>query len=151
MSGKRIINIDEAHLTKSVFVRKAWGVRGVNIRQLEKPLGHSLGIIAAVDNLGASYFAVTQCSNGSRVFGTFIQRLALLLDAEDANWRDNTILVLDGATTHHSEEARRALSALQIPAMISGPYGFDGSPAEKLFALLKVGDLNPGQIKTGKR
>ena len=35
--------------------------------------------------------------------------------------------------------------------MIAGPYGYDGAPAEKLFALLKIGDLNPANIKTGKR
>ena len=75
----------------------------------------------------------------------------MLLDTEDQDWRERTILVLDGASIHRSEETRRAMAALRIPAMIAGPYGFDGSPAEKLFSLLKVGDINPWMIKTGKR
>ena len=75
----------------------------------------------------------------------------MILDTEDQDWRENTILVLDGASIHRSEETRRAMTALRIPVMIAGPYGFDGSPAEKLFSLLKVGDLNPWMIKTGKR
>ena len=43
------------------------------------------------------------------------------------------------------------MAALQIPTMISGPSGSDAAPAEKLFALLKAGDLNPASIKTGKK
>ena len=77
--------------------------------------------------------------------------LSRQLDGEDPDWRDNTILVLDGAAYHRGTEARKALAALRIPTMIAGPYGYDAAPAEKLFALLKVGDLNPFCIKTGKK
>ena len=145
MAGKRVINIDEANLSKTNFVRQAWQIRGKTLRPFKNPL------IAAVDNLGASYFSVSQTVNNSRTFSTFLQRLVLILDAEDPDWRDETILVLDGALTHRSEETRRAMAALKVPVMIAGPYGFDGSPCEKLFALLKVGELNPDDIKTGKR
>ena len=151
MAGKRVINIDEAHLPSASYLRKGWGVKGVELRPHTKELGHSLGMIAAVDSNGASYFAISQYSNGSRVFSTFLQRLVITLDGEDTYWRDNTIIMLDGAVTHRSEETRRAMAALRIPAVIAGPYGFDGSPCEKLFAHLKVGDLNPWSIKTGKR
>ena len=58
--------------------------------------------------------------------------------------------MLDGAKIHRSEETRRAMAALRIPVMIAGPYGFDGSPAEKLFAILKTGELNQWGVKTGK-
>ena len=43
------------------------------------------------------------------------------------------------------------MAALDLPIIFAGPYAFDASPAEKLFAYLKVGDLNPGELKTGKR
>ena len=75
----------------------------------------------------------------------------MVLDSEDPDWRNSSVLVLDGASIHRSEETRRAMAALKIPVMIAGPYGFDGSPCEKLFAQLKVGKLNPDCIKTGKR
>ena len=81
----------------------------------------------------------------------FLQRLALQLDCEDPDWRNDTLLVLDGAKTHRSEETRRAMAALQLPVMIAGPYGFDGMPAETVFSLLKVGELNPWRTATGKR
>ena len=75
----------------------------------------------------------------------------MVLDSEDPDWRNSSVLVLDGASIHRSEETCRAMAALKIPVMIAGPYGFDGSPCEKLFAQLKVGNLNPDCIKTGKR
>ena len=43
------------------------------------------------------------------------------------------------------------MAALEVPTMLAGPYGYDASPCEKLFAHLKVGDLNPADIATGKR
>ena len=85
------------------------------------------------------------------VFSTFLQRLALQLDCEGSDWRNDTLLVLDGAKTHRSEETRRAMAALQLPVMIAGPYGFDGMPAETVFSLLKAGELNPWRTATGKR
>ena len=82
---------------------------------------------------------------------TFMLRLATVLDAEDPDWRDNTIVVVDGASYHRSEETLAALARLDIPYMIAGPYGYDGSPIETLFAHVKVGDLNPAYMSTGKK
>jgi len=114
-------------------------------------MGQSLSLIVAIDNFGGSYFTVTHGMIDSRVFSTFMQRLALQLDSEDSDLRNDTLLELDGATTHRSKETSRAMAALQIPAMIGGPYGFDGMPAETVFSLLEAGDLNPWRIPTGKR
>ena len=132
-------------------MRRSWGISGESLRQLSKPLGHRLTVFAGVDTYGRTYFTLCQRGNDCRVFGGFLHRLAGQLDGEDPDWRDNTILVLDGASYHRGAETCRVLAALQIPTMIAGPYGYDAAPAEKLFALLKVGDLNPFGIKTGKR
>ena len=78
-------------------------------------------------------------------------RLTAILDAEDPDWRQHTIIMLDGASYHIRGDALKAMAALRVPVMFAGPYGYDGSPAEKLFAHLKIGDLNPAGIKTGKR
>ena len=114
-------------------------------------MGHRLTVIVGVDTFGKTYFTLSQASNDGRIFGAFLQRFAGQLDSEDPDWRANTILVLDGAAYHRGDEACQALAALKIPTMISGPYGYDGAVAEKVFALLKVGDLNPFGIKTGKK
>ena len=43
------------------------------------------------------------------------------------------------------------MTALDIPVMLTGPYGYDASPCETLFAHLKLGDLNPDDVQSGKR
>ena len=116
-----------------------------------KPLGHRLSLIAAVDTLGQTYFAVSQSIIDSAVFSAFIVRLVAILDAEDWNWRESTVIVFDNATYHTSDETMEALRVHDVPTMLTGPYGYDGSPCEKLFAHFKYGDFNPGNIKTGKR
>ena len=59
MAGKRVINIDEASLTRTDFLRKGWGMNGKALRPIKHPLGHKLTLIAAVDNFGQSFFSVT--------------------------------------------------------------------------------------------
>ena len=61
------------------------------------------------------------------------------------------MIVLDNASYHRSDEVRKAMTALDIPVMLTGPYGYDASPCEKLFAHLKLGDLNPDDVQSGKR
>ena len=102
MSGKRILNVDEANLNQATFVRKGWGISAAAMRHVTKPLGYRLTLTAGVDTNGRSYFAVSQQGNESRLFGTFLLRLASCLDAEDPDWRENTILLLDGCSYHRS-------------------------------------------------
>ena len=107
--------------------------------------------MAAIDTDGLTYFAISQSTTDQRVFGAFMVRLSTILDSEDPDWREHTIILLDGASYHVRGDAMKAMGALKIPVVFAGPYAYDGSPAEKLFAHLKVGDLNPACIKTGKR
>ena len=107
----------------------------------------SASLAVAARTLASSSFS----RSDSAVFSAFLVRLAAILDAEDQDWRETTVLYFDNATYHWSEDAVRAMTAFQIPAVLAGPYGYDGSPCEKLFAHMKVGDLNPADIATGKR
>ena len=52
IAGKRIINIDEASLGQSCFVRRVWSVAGGANRHMPRPLGHRLSILAGVDTFG---------------------------------------------------------------------------------------------------
>jgi hypothetical protein len=151
MEGKRVINIDESAVSQGVFIRKGWCISGSAAGHGVKPFGHRLSLLSAVDTDGKIYFALSQSTTDQRVFGTFMLRLAQILDHEDPDWRRYTICLLDGATYHVRNDALKAMAALKIPVMFAGPYAYDGSPAEKLFAHLKFGDLNPAGIKTGKR
>ena len=40
---------------------------------------------------------------------------------------------------------------LQLPTIYTGPYSYDAAPAESVFAALKLGELNPERLPTGKR
>ena len=59
MTGKRVLNIDEASISQTAFIRKGWGSRGKSIRHITKPLGHRLTLTAALDTDGRTYFAVS--------------------------------------------------------------------------------------------
>ena len=61
------------------------------------------------------------------------------------------MVVWDNATYHTSEETRAVIRSLGIKLMYTGPYSYSSSPAELLFSALKIGELNPDQLATGKR
>ena len=60
VDGKRVINIDESAVGQAVFIRQSWCLKGHKNTHLIKPFGHRLSLIAAIDNLGQAYFAVSQ-------------------------------------------------------------------------------------------
>ena len=38
-----------------------------------------------------------------------------------------------------------------MPIIFTGPYSYSAAPAELVFAALKLGDLNPNRLPTGKK
>ena len=61
----------------------------------------------------------------------------------DPEWRTHTIFQLDNAQFHKSDWIIDKLVDFQVPVMYSGTYSYDGSPVEKIFASIKMRDLNP--------
>ena len=59
LAGKRIINIDESAMGQGMFVRQSWAMGGRKNTHQIKPFGHRLSLVAAVDSLGQTYFAVS--------------------------------------------------------------------------------------------
>ena len=43
------------------------------------------------------------------------------------------------------------LARMQLPTMYTAPYSYSAAPVELVFAALKLGDLNPNRLPTGKR
>ena len=81
----------------------------------------------------------------------FLSQLARQLDAESPDWRDNTVLLLDGAKYHTSEETRVIMKKLQLPVIFSGPYAYSSAPIELMFSGLKTGQLQAANEATGKK
>ena len=81
----------------------------------------------------------------------FLTNLAQILDNEDPNWRDNTVILWDNAPYHTSDDTKVIIHQLGLQIIYSGPYSFSAAPIETLFSGLKLGELNKDDSSTGKR
>ena len=108
-------------------------------------------ILMAIGTNGEVYCSLTQVNTDSRVFCLFLSSLARKLTKEDRNWRDNTVILCDGARYQTSSESLTHMKALGFQACISAPYSYSTAPIEYAFGFLKSIDLNPKRLKTGKK
>ena len=46
---------------------------------------------------------------------------------------------------------KQRLAKMRLPIIYSGPYAYTTAPAESCFAAIKLGDLNPNRLPTGKK
>ena len=65
-------------------------------------MGTRLALIAALDTEGRIYFAVTHANTDSDVILSFMRRLDIMLSIETPDWKENSIVLLDGAKYHTS-------------------------------------------------
>jgi len=61
-------------------------------------------MIAAIDTKGEVFVSLTQANTDTNVMLMFLSRLATRLTQLQPNWRDNTVILLDGASYHRSQE-----------------------------------------------
>ena len=104
---------------------------------MQKELGKKVNIIAGLDTDGRVYVALHQTNTNESVFVAFLSRLVDVLRREDSQFRQNLLLVFDGASFHKSPGTRLALRRLGLPYAIAAPYAYDGQSIEYLFSLLK--------------
>ena len=57
----------------------------------------------------------------------------------------------DNASYHSSEETRAVIRKLGLKIIFADPYRYSSTPVELLFGNLKVGEINPDLLATGKR
>ena len=81
----------------------------------------------------------------------FLVHLVKQLDLERPSWRDDTIILLDGAKYHTGSKVREYMRKLELEVIWSGPYSYSTAPVETLFATLKLGELNSDRRGTGKK
>ena len=82
---------------------------------------------------------------------TLLRHLTRHLDRESPGWEQDSVLLLDNASWHVSDQMKERIARMNLPVIFSGPYSYSAAPAELVFAALKVGDLNPTKLPTGKR
>ena len=78
-------------------------------------------------------------------------QLARQLATENPASLANTYWIIDGAKYHRSPSTLERLKGLGLKVIVAGPYGFLGAPCEMVFGFLKQIDLNPANVKTGKK
>ena len=109
-----------------------------------------LALIAALDTDGRIYFSLNHSNTDSEVILLFLTELVSLLNQETPDWMTDSVILMDNAKYHVSEETREGLRKLQIPIMYSGPYSYSSAPIELLFSGLKTGKLQDLNLPTGK-
>jgi hypothetical protein len=150
-SGKRVLNIDESWMTSTNFKRSKWREHGTTNSMPEKHMSARVAIIAAVDTEGDVYVSLNQVNTDIPMMKLFISKLAIQLDYDRPQWREDTVFLLDGASYHISDEVQQQLSGLGIPVIFTGPYSYDACPIELLFSQLKSTELNPEGLPTGTK
>ena len=140
-----IINVDESAFSETNYTRYMWCKPRDSGTFTAKSITPRLSLIAALDTLGNVYYSLSQVNTDSDAMMLFMTHLTRQLDIENADWREKTIFLFDGATYHTSEEMKEYFRKLEVQVIFSGPYSYSAAPIENLFAGLKRGELNTGQ------
>lgn len=139
--NKRIINIDESWIAEIDYSRKMWCPSKAPCTVSEKSIGIRHSFIVALDTDGHVYYALTHANTDSDVMLSFIRRLEIVLNNESPDWKETSIILLDGAKYHTSEKTRDTLKKLEIPTIYSAPYSYSTAPIEHLFGGFKIGQF----------
>ena len=107
-------------------------------------------MITALDTRGSVYLSLLQCNSNGSVMQMFFVHLLKQLDATNRHWRNDTVILLDGAPYHQSVAVLEFFSLNEVPIMFTGPHSYDASPIELYFAAFKAADINPENLPTGK-
>ena len=108
-------------------------------------------MIAALDTEGRIWFTLSHANTDSNIITLFLNYLIEALNSESPDWLENTVFLWDNASYHSSAETRSVLKKMGINIIFSGPYSYSAAPIELLFGSLKVNELNPERLPTGKR
>ena len=151
LAGKRMINIDESWINETTFFRKVWTPKKQQSNVRLRMVTPRLALIAAIDTDGRIWYSLNQANTNSSIMLLFLTNLCDKLDRETPNWRKNTVILLDGARYHTSDETRLFLKKLKVKVIYSAPYSYTAASIERLFAAIKLGELNPHSLPTGKK
>ena len=100
----------------------------------------------ALDTDGEVYLSLLQSNSNNKVMDIYFRKLVLKLDQEDAEWRSNTVLLLDNAPYHTIDGTINLMEGLNLPILFTGPHSYDAAPIELVFAAFKSNDINPRHV-----
>ena len=150
-SGKRVINVDESWLNMTRRLRKVWVQKEARSTFPEKQVQPRISLLLAIDTEGRMWCSLTQANTDTNVMTLFLQHLKRQLDMESPGWEQSSYILLDNAAWHSNPEMKTRLAKMELPIIYSAPYSYSTAPVERAFAALKLGDLNPDRLPTGKK
>ena len=101
-----------------------WAPADAPASSILKPVSPRLALIASLDTDGNVFFSLTHANTDSDIMLMFISSLCRKLDNEILDWKENSVLLFDGAKYHTSEETLRFLRLLGVKTIFSGPYSY---------------------------
>ena len=143
LAKKIIINVDESWLNMTDFRRRKWSFLGRSDSKPQKQMQPRISLIVGLDTNGSLYLSLLQCNNNSDTMIMFFGRLLEQLDSERPSWRQDTVIMIDGAPYHQSGQKMDFFEEHQVPILFTGPHSYDASPIELFFAAFKSVDINP--------
>ena len=69
-------------------------------------------MFVGLDTDGEVFLSLLQSNSNNRVMEIFLRQLVLKLDKEDAEWRSNTVILVDNAPYHTSESTLNLMGGL---------------------------------------
>jgi transposase len=104
-----------------------------------------------LNNHGEGYLSLSQSKTDSDRVILFFQYFFEKLDTDDPGWKETSILLMDNASYHNSDETLEYLRRNNVAVFLSAPYSYDAAVAEMWFSYFKSKDLNAERYSTGKR
>ena len=102
--GHRVINVDESWLPGTEYHRKMWAPTDSPATTTQRLVNPRLALIASLDTDGNVFFSLTHANTDSDVLIMFLSSLCRKLDREIVDWKSNSVILLDNARYHCSEE-----------------------------------------------
>jgi hypothetical protein len=118
--GFRIINYDESTIDHFDFTNKCWTPKGKPTRMFCGPVNPRVSLMAAVDNFGNKYMAMSQCNSNRFTTLLFLHQLFELLLEEDPYWNLSSIMI-DGAKYHTCIEVKALFRLYQVSYCVTSP------------------------------
>ena len=126
-SGKRIINVDESWINTAQYNRRQWAPSAGKSSSVLKSINPRLSLIAALDTDGKVWFSLLHANTDSDVMMMYLNCLFRQLEAEIPDWKETSVLLLDNAKYHTSEECIKFLRMNGVSTIYSGPYSYSES------------------------
>ena len=88
--------------------------------------------MVAIDTEGNIYQSLSHANTDAKTFRLFLHRLIGKLQQEDHHWRQNTVVVMDGASYHKAESTCEYLGKQGVQTVVPVSYTHLTLPTKRI-------------------